>query len=111
MDWSLPASSLFMGFFQQAYWGRLPFPPPEDLPDPEIEPTSPALRPDSLPLSPSFTKYLLSTYYVPGTVLCLSEQSGRKILPSVSHILTELLQTSLYFEAVVVHLLDGFGLK
>jgi len=29
-----------MEFFRQEYWSRLPFPSPEDLPDPEIEPTS-----------------------------------------------------------------------
>ena len=44
-------SPLSMGFSKQAYWNGLPFPPPEDLPDPEIEPTSPALQVDSLPLS------------------------------------------------------------
>ena len=27
--------------FRQEYWSELPFPPPGDLPDPEIEPTSP----------------------------------------------------------------------
>ena len=32
-----------MGFFRQEYWSGLPFPSPEDLPDPEIEPGSPAL--------------------------------------------------------------------
>ena len=32
-----------MEFPRQEYWSRLPFPPPEDLPDPGIEPTSPAL--------------------------------------------------------------------
>ena len=31
-----------MGFFRQEYWSRLPFSPPGDLPDPEIEPESPA---------------------------------------------------------------------
>ena len=31
-----------MGFSRQEYWRRLPFPPPGDLPDPGIEPTSPA---------------------------------------------------------------------
>ena len=31
---------LSMGFSRQDYWGRLPFPPPGDLPDPGIEPTS-----------------------------------------------------------------------
>ena len=29
-----------MEFFRQEYLGRLPFPPPGDLPDPGIEPTS-----------------------------------------------------------------------
>ena len=32
-----------MGFSRQEYWSGLPFPPPEDLPDPGIEPASPAL--------------------------------------------------------------------
>ena len=32
---------LFMGFSRQEYWGRLPFPPPGDLPNPGIELTSP----------------------------------------------------------------------
>ena len=32
-----------MGFSRQEYWSRLPFPPPDDLPDPGIEPKSPAL--------------------------------------------------------------------
>ena len=34
---------LAMGFPRQEYWGGLPFPPPGDLPNPGIEPTSPAL--------------------------------------------------------------------
>ena len=35
--------SLSMGFHRQQYWSRLPFPPPRVLPDPGIEPVSPAL--------------------------------------------------------------------
>ena len=31
---------LSMGFSMQAYWSGLPSPPPEDLPNPGIEPTS-----------------------------------------------------------------------
>ena len=31
----------FMGFSRQEYWGRLPFPPPGDLPNPGIKLTSP----------------------------------------------------------------------
>ena len=34
---------LSKGFFRQEYWSGLPFIPPGDLPDPEIEPTPPAL--------------------------------------------------------------------
>ena len=37
---------------QQEYWSELPFPPPGDLPDPGIEPWSPALQADSLPSKP-----------------------------------------------------------
>ena len=32
-----------MEFSRQEYWSRLPFPPPGDVPDPQIEPTSPTL--------------------------------------------------------------------
>ena len=46
---------LSMGFFRQEYWSGLPYPPPEDLPNPEIEPV--LLCPlhwqvGSLPLTP-----------------------------------------------------------
>ena len=34
---------LSMGFFRQEYWSGLPFPIPRDLPDPEIEPSSPCI--------------------------------------------------------------------
>ena len=40
---------LSMGFSRQEYWSALPFPSPGDLPDPGIEPGSPALDADSLP--------------------------------------------------------------
>ena len=46
---------LSMGFPRQEYWSGLPLPTPRDLPDPGIEPTSPAIPAfleDSLPLSP-----------------------------------------------------------
>ena len=36
-------SSLSVGFSRQEYRGGLPFPSPEDLSDPGIEPASPAL--------------------------------------------------------------------
>ena len=37
-----------MGFSRQEYWSGSPFPSPGDLPNPGIEPGSPALQADSL---------------------------------------------------------------
>ena len=42
---------LSMEFSRQEYWSGLPCPPPDDLSNPGIEPTSPALQVDSLPLN------------------------------------------------------------
>ena len=42
-------SLLSMEFSRQEYWHGLPFPSPEDLPDPGIEPGSPTLQADLLP--------------------------------------------------------------
>ena len=47
---------LSVGFSRQEYWSGLPFLPPGDLPDPEIEPVallSLALQADSFPSEPS----------------------------------------------------------
>ena len=59
---------LSMGFFRQEYWIGLPFPSPGDLPDPSIEPASPALQADSLPIlscweSPSCFHIVYYIYY------------------------------------------------
>ena len=40
------------GFSRQEYWSGLPFPPPGDLPNPRIEPRSPALQAEALPSEP-----------------------------------------------------------
>ena len=48
MDCSLPGSSVH-GFSRQEYWSGLPLPSPGNLPNPGIEPGSPALKADSLP--------------------------------------------------------------
>ena len=40
---------LSVEFSRQEYWSGLPFPNPGDLPDPGMEPGSPALQADSLP--------------------------------------------------------------
>ena len=41
-----------MGFSRQEYQSGLPFPSPEDLPNPGIEPGPPALQVDALPSEP-----------------------------------------------------------
>ena len=51
-----------MGFSRQEYWSGLPFPSPGDLPNPGIEPGSPALQADTLtsepPGKPNFSNHL-----------------------------------------------------
>ena len=53
--WTVAHQALLsLGFSRQEFWSGLLCPPPGDLPDPGIEPTSPvspALQADSLPLS------------------------------------------------------------
>ena len=48
---------LSMGFSRQEYWCGLPFPSPGDLPNPEIEPGSPALEADALTSEPFICRY------------------------------------------------------
>ena len=63
MLWTVaPQAPLSMGFSRQEYWSELPCPPPGDLPDPGIKPTSlmaPVFQVDSLPepLGKSFDYY------------------------------------------------------
>ena len=50
-----------MGGPRQEYWSGLPFPPPEDIPNPGIEPlsrSSPTLQVDSLPLNHGEAQYV-----------------------------------------------------
>ena len=49
---------LSMGFSRQESWSGLPFPSPEDLPDPGIEPGSPTVQADSLPSEPCLPFHL-----------------------------------------------------
>ena len=58
IPWTVTCQApLFMGFSRQEYWSELPFPSPGDLPDPGINPGSPALQADSL-LSESLGKLI-----------------------------------------------------
>ena len=49
---------LSMGFSRQEHWSGLPFPSPGDLPDSGIQPASPILQVDSLPLSQTMYELL-----------------------------------------------------
>ena len=52
--WTVAYQALLsMGFSRQGYWSGLPFPSPEDLPDPGIKPWSPILQAGTLPSEPS----------------------------------------------------------
>ena len=48
-----------MGLSRQEYWSGLPFPSPGDLPDPGIEPRSPALEADALTSEPPGKPYFV----------------------------------------------------
>ena len=52
MDCSLLQSSVHKILQARIYWSGLPFPSPGRLPDPGIEPRSPALQANSLPSEP-----------------------------------------------------------
>ena len=56
-----PAS---MGFSRQEYWSELPFPSPGDLPDPGIEPRSPAFQADALISEPGYLKIFYNVFVI-----------------------------------------------
>ena len=62
-----------MEFSRQEHWRGLPFPSPGDLPDPGIEPGSPALKADSFlaepPRKPKFLLVMVNNlfYHIPVT--------------------------------------------
>ena len=52
MLWTIACQApLSMEFSQQEHWSGLPFPPPENLPHPGVEPESHCIAGGSLPLS------------------------------------------------------------
>ena len=62
-----------MGFSRQEYWSGLLFPSPGDLPDPGIEPRSPALQADALTSEPPGKKPEMDL-----EIVILSEISQRR---------------------------------
>ena len=67
MDCSLQ-TPLFMEFSRQEYLSELPFCSPGKLPDPGIQPRSPALQTDSLPSEPPGKSLIYIYCIVKGTV-------------------------------------------
>ena len=63
-SWTVACQApLTVEFSSQEYWSGLPFPSSGDLPDPGIEPGSPAFQADSLPPEPAGSKeYLYESY-------------------------------------------------
>ena len=55
---------LSLGFSRREYWSGLPFPSPEDLPHPGIEPGSPAVQADSSPSEPTGKPLLHKVMYM-----------------------------------------------
>ena len=79
---------------RQEYWSGLPLPVPGDLPDPGIEPTSPALQADSLPSHRGSPSLDIPTTTASRTVTapalppwwdCKCPEAGSKVTCSTSH--------------------------
>ena len=63
-----------MGFSRQEYWSGLPFPSPGDLPDPGIEPRSPALQAEALTSEPPgkpWWLFFLFFFFLKHTLTCM----------------------------------------
>ena len=67
-----------MEFSRQEYWSGLLFPSPEDLPNPGIEPGSPALQADALPSEPPGNLTLYEAYTNRCTNLRSAETKRKK---------------------------------
>ena len=65
--WTVAHQALLsMEFSRQEYWSRLAFLSPGDLPDPEMEPRSPALQAVSLPFEGKFfLSFLIICFLIP----------------------------------------------
>ena len=63
-----------MGFSRQEYWSGLPFPSPGNLPNPGIEPRSPALQADALTSEPPRKPVRFNRYQIALENCCKSSQ-------------------------------------
>ena len=65
-----------MGFSRQECWSGLPFPSPGDLPNPGMEPGSPALWADALPSEPPGMAGLLFDMKTEGVIKTISKATA-----------------------------------
>ena len=71
-----------MEFSRQEYWSGWPFPTPEDLLDPGMEPGSPALQADSLPSElPGKPKFEISSL----KLVCIRWRKNKVLLDSTGN--------------------------
>ena len=82
MDCIALQAPLSMGFSRQEYWSRLPCPPPGDLPEPGIEPVSPALAGGFFTSEPSVQFSSVSHSVVSDSLRPHESQHARPPCPS-----------------------------
>ena len=101
--WTVPyPAPLSTGFSRQEYWSGLPFPPPEDLPNPGSGPTSlpsPALAGGFFTTSTTWEAlpavYFSVKYYVHGPLVSVSPLESILVNPAGSTIKSVLICSSL----------------
>ena len=94
-----------MGCPRREYWSGLPLPPPGDLPDPGIKPTSPespALQVDSLPLGATREAHIFQYQMVKfnNTKPQLLLHQPNDLTLKISHKNAKFCQSSLDFEGL-----------
>ena len=95
-----------MGFSMQECWSGLPLPSPGDLPDPGIEPRSPALQADALPPEPPGKSCFYRAHRLgqahPGNLLILKS--------TCNIIITGLMSHCIHSSRVIAGCVQGAGL-
>ena len=89
---------LSLRFSRQEYWSRLPFPSPQDLPDPGMEPASLCLlhwQIGSFPLAPLRK---LGIIYILRAIMWQFKETDthRKFLALLTSLMSEILQIEIY---------------
>ena len=79
-----------MRFPRQEYWSGLAFPSPRDPPNPGIEPRSPTLQVDSLPVESAYNTG--DTGSIPGSGRCAREGIGYVLQYSCSSLVAQLVK-------------------